>query len=238
MTWACTDTSSADTGSSQTISAGSSARARDHDALALAAGELVRIALGGVGPQADAGQQLGHAFADGGAAMAEIAQRFADDVAHAHARVHRRERILEDELHAPAHGAQRVAVHRGQVLAFEQDAALGRIGQPDQALAGGGLAAAGFADQAQGLAARHRQRDAVDRAQHASAVDRVVFLQAADLQHGRGGNRSVHVSVPDATSHVRCLNRCDFAGPRGAGFAGPRRRPLRGSAQRFGVGFP
>ena len=171
-------------------------RARDHDALALAAGELVRIALGGVGPQADAGQQLGHAFADGGAAVAEIAQRFADDVAHAHARVHRRERILEDELHAPAHGAQLLAVHRGQVLAFEQDAALGRISQPDQALAGGGLAAAGFTDQAQGLAARHRQRDAIDRAQDASAVDRIVFFRPLASSMGEAAEIGVHVSVP------------------------------------------
>ena len=48
------------------------APARARSRCAGAGRRLVRIALGGVGPQADAGQQLGHAFADGGAAVAEM----------------------------------------------------------------------------------------------------------------------------------------------------------------------
>jgi len=58
-------------------------------------------------------------------------------------------------LHALAHGAQLAAVHLRQVFAFKQDAAFGGVGQADQAFAGGGLATTGFADQAQGLAARN-----------------------------------------------------------------------------------
>src|SRR5690606_29683951 len=165
-------------------------RAGDHDALALAAGELVRIAVGRLGPQADALQQLGHAVAYGRAAVAEIAQRLAHDIAHPHARVHRRERVLENELHALAHGAQFARVHLGQVASFQQDAAIGRVGQAHQALAGGRFAAAGLADQAERLAARHRQRDAVDGAQHGRAVgplDREVLFHPGDLQQGRGG---------------------------------------------------
>ena len=59
MTWAWIETSSADTGSSQTISFGlDGERAGDADALALAAGELVREAAHVVGLQADRLQQL------------------------------------------------------------------------------------------------------------------------------------------------------------------------------------
>ena len=59
MTCAWIDTSSADTGSSQTISFGlDRERARDADALALPAGELMRIAARMIGLQADGFQQL------------------------------------------------------------------------------------------------------------------------------------------------------------------------------------
>ena len=61
MTWACVVTSSAETGSSQTISRGlGRQRPRDADALALAAAELVRVAVVARGVQADAFQQLPH----------------------------------------------------------------------------------------------------------------------------------------------------------------------------------
>ena len=60
--------------------------------------------------------------------------------------------ILEDDLHVAAERAQRRAVERRHVRALEPDLARGRLDQPQDAAAGGRLAAAGFADQAQRLA--------------------------------------------------------------------------------------
>ena len=58
MIWPWIETSSAETGSSQTMKRRlERERARDADALALPAGELVRIALRHVGEQADLAQQ-------------------------------------------------------------------------------------------------------------------------------------------------------------------------------------
>ena len=59
MIWARIETSSADTGSSQMHQLGLQDQgARDADALALAAGEFVRIAVGLFGPQADLGHHV------------------------------------------------------------------------------------------------------------------------------------------------------------------------------------
>ena len=103
------DTSSAETGSSATRKDGlHGQRAGDADALALAAGELVRVAPGMGGRQAHALQQVGDAFPALGAPGEVVdVQGLADDLTHGHARVEARERILEDDLHAPpvlAHG--------------------------------------------------------------------------------------------------------------------------------------
>ena len=98
---AWTDTSSADTGSSQTISFGfDRERARDADALALAAGELVREAVVVLGVEADDLEQLLHAALDLGVG-AELVhlERLGDDEADALARVQRRVRVLEDHHH-------------------------------------------------------------------------------------------------------------------------------------------
>ena len=82
-------------------------------------------------------------------------QRFADDLADGHARVKRRGRILEDDLHL---AAVRQHVDRDLLLgvvdgrAVEDDAAGRRFVQADGRAAERRLAAAGFADQAERLA--------------------------------------------------------------------------------------
>ena len=77
-------------------------RAREADALALAAGELVRVARRRVGGQADDLEQLADLAPDAPCrARAVHAQRLADDAADGVARVERRERVLEDHLHPP-----------------------------------------------------------------------------------------------------------------------------------------
>ena len=87
-------------------------RARDADPLPLAAGELVRIALGVLRRQADQAEQLGDAIAAPAGRETVQRQRLADGLRDRHARIERRVRVLEDDLQrAPlrAHRARRRA---------------------------------------------------------------------------------------------------------------------------------
>ena len=79
-------------------------RARNRDALALPAGELMRIALGRFRAEPDDVQQLADVLLRLrlGARDLVQAQRLAEDVGHRHARVERRIGILEHHLHAAA----------------------------------------------------------------------------------------------------------------------------------------
>ena len=109
MICAWIETSSADTGSSATISCGSHAeRPRDADALALPAGELVREAVVVLGREPHPLEQALHGAAQLGAGLDAVqAHRVADDLHDALARVERRVRVLEDHLHLAAQRPQR-----------------------------------------------------------------------------------------------------------------------------------
>jgi hypothetical protein len=82
-------------------------RAGDADALPLAAGELVREAVAVLGAEADGPQQLGDALLALRAVDVVDPQGLGDDLAHRHARVQRRVRILEDDLDLTPHRAHR-----------------------------------------------------------------------------------------------------------------------------------
>ena len=122
-TCAWIDTSSADTGfvgdDERRVQR---ERARDADALPLAAAELVRIARRGAPARGRPARTARATRARRSAVVAEPVddERLLDDVADAHARIERRVRILKDDLHvAPrrAHPARENAEH---VLAAEQ----------------------------------------------------------------------------------------------------------------------
>ena len=99
MTCAWIETSSAETGSSQTISRGSTASARAMPiALPLPARELVRIAARVLGREADQPQNLGNALALATFAQAVQRQRLVQRLADGHPRIQRGERVLEDDL--------------------------------------------------------------------------------------------------------------------------------------------
>ena len=95
--------------------------AGDHEALALAAGELVRKADHLVAAQADLFEQRGDLGLDFGfRAAREVLQRLGDDVLGAHARIERRVGVLEDDLqvlaigtHVGARELRRCARRRG-----------------------------------------------------------------------------------------------------------------------------
>jgi hypothetical protein len=126
-------------------------------------------------------------------------QRLGDDIADPAARVQRGNRILEDQLHAPAHQPQGIAPHRREIVPVEQNAARGRPAQLQHRPAQRRFPAAGFADQTQRLAAGDLQGHAghgmndlgADGIFHDQIVDgeqRFVWSGLHGLQH--------HASAP------------------------------------------
>ncbi len=139
-------------------------RPGDGDALALAARELVRVAVPPVRVDPDLAQRLDDPLVTLPAvADAVHDQALGDDLGDRHARAQGAVRVLEHHLHlAP----ERPYVARAQALdlaAVEGDGA-GAALQPQERHAERRLARAGLADDADRVALAHRQRDAVDGA--------------------------------------------------------------------------
>jgi hypothetical protein len=123
------ETSSADTGSSATIELRlQHERARDPDPLALAAAELVRVAVGSLGAQADALEHVGDELVAVAPRHAVDREPLADELLDRHPRVERADGVLEDDLHVAARGLQLDRDERRHVGALEEDlAAVGSI---------------------------------------------------------------------------------------------------------------
>ena len=194
MICAWIETSRADTGSSATMKSGfEGERAGEADALPLAARELVRVArAASAGRPTISSSSRTRASACLPLARPCVAQRLADDPADAVARVERRERVLEDHLHAPAKRSHARLVERREVLPVEDDAPAGRLVEQEHRAAERRLAAARLADEAERLAAADREADAVDRLDVADvaveqepALDREVDLEVVDARRGR-----------------------------------------------------
>ena len=117
------------------------------------------------GQQADDLQQFAAArLARRGVADLVHPQRLGQDLAHGHARIERGVGVLKDDLHVPAQPAQFVLVEVCDLLALEAHRARRRVHQAQHQASGGRLAAAGFADQRQRLAARDLETDVLDGA--------------------------------------------------------------------------
>ena len=164
-------------------------RACDADALPLSAGELMRIVLHLVGPQAHLREQFGNAFLLRATGCKPVhAERFADDIARGHARIERGERVLEHDLHRAPMRPHLGLAQTGDVGAVELDGARGRLHQPQHAARDRRFAAAGFADQPERLALADRKADAVDRMHGAdaptqdAAAHRVMLDEVGDLK--------------------------------------------------------
>src|SRR5258708_5730772 len=126
--------------------------AGDGDALALAAGEFVRVAFARRRFEADFLQRLvDHAAALGLAADAMGLQPFTHDLADRHARTERAERILENDLHLAAQRPQLALAELLQVLRVELYAAFAAL-EPQQGEAQRGLARTRLAHQADRVA--------------------------------------------------------------------------------------
>ena len=138
-------------------------RAGDTDALALSAGELVGIAPGGVGVEADGGEGFEDTLAAGCAIELGMmdGERLGDDGFDAEARVERGERVLKDHLHVAAESAE-VSTAGGEEIATEEmDGAGVRLDEAREQAGESGLAGAGFADDGEGLARVEVEGDVV-----------------------------------------------------------------------------
>ena len=84
-------------------------RACNADALALAAGEFMRPTINRIATETNLFHQIANALIDGSLVgeEAEIMDRFGQNIAHFHARIEARKRILEDNLNPAAQRAQR-----------------------------------------------------------------------------------------------------------------------------------
>src|SRR5690554_6330987 len=117
-------------------------RARDADALALAAGEFMRIARDIGGLQADALEQA----LDDAATLLALGDAveldgLADDALDGHARVQAREGVLEDDLHLAAQRAHLLGLQVIDAVVAEVDLAGSRLEQAQNRAPGGGLSA-------------------------------------------------------------------------------------------------
>src|SRR4029079_6056086 len=133
--------------------------------MALAAGEFVRIAPHVIRLQADGFQEIDDTLLQLPPGFRQLVddQGLADDRTDIHARIERGIRVLEDDLDVAAQQAKLVRRQLPAILAFKMDVARGRLDQAKHAASGGRFAAAGFADQPQGLAAVDVKVHAVDR---------------------------------------------------------------------------
>ena len=84
-----------------------------------------------------------------------------NDIGDPQPRIERSIRVLKDRLHLPANAAEIVARERGDVAAHEDDSAGLKIGEPQETSRQGRLAAAGFADDAEGFSAMELEGDFV-----------------------------------------------------------------------------
>ena len=89
-----------------------------------------------------------------------------DGLADGHAGVEGGEGVLEDDLHLPAQALHLLGVHGQHVLALEEDLAAGGLVEAQDGAPHGGLAAAGLAHYAQGVAGVNGEADVVHRVEH------------------------------------------------------------------------
>lgn len=134
--------------------------AGDVDALTLASGEFVRKARKGGIVEADLGEQIAEARAV--TRFVVDGEGLGEDLADGHAGVERGVGVLKDDLHAAAEGAEMAGGGVGNVGAVEVDRAAGGLDEAKHHAGDGAFAAAGFADDAEGLSAMDGEADVLD----------------------------------------------------------------------------
>ena len=196
-------------------------RPGDPDPLALAARELVWVAVVVLRVQADDLEHLAHPRLALGARPDVLqAERLADDRSDRPARVERRVRILEDELDLAAQGAQRAGLPVGDVLAVVSDRAARRLEQARDEACDGGLPAAGLSDEAERATAGNVERHPVHR----------VHLSSPAAEEHAAGEREELLEALDGDQRSRLFRRAAVARDRRA--LGERPVHARASCER------
>ena len=157
----------------------------------MAAGKFVRIAGFVVGLQAAVIHDLVNIIIElclGHQVM--LAHSLTDDLTNRQTRGQAGERVLEDDLHLGTQVTQLPAGHIVHFFAVEQYLTAGFFaGKAQDCTAGGGFAAAGFADQTHGMAALEVEGNAIDSLDmthglgHQAALDGEVFFKLVDHQN-------------------------------------------------------
>lgn len=151
----------------------------DAHALTLAAGQLVRIAVGVFDGQPyffEHGIDHFLPFRLGGGHVMDV-NAFGDDVHHFFARIQRRHGILKDHLHFLAqHGLLLLGQVAGNILAPEDDPACRGLVQTDDRPARGGFAAAAFTHQTVDFALVDGEGYVVHRLDRKTAADGKILL--------------------------------------------------------------
>jgi hypothetical protein len=165
-------------------------RARDREALALAARELVRIAVRSRGVEADHREQLVAPRGDLGAPPLRD-ERLDNRVSDTPTGVERRERILEHDLRVTAEVDEVARAAADDFGAVEADRAGRGLEQREHEPARRRLTTTRLPHQREGLAARDLERDVVDgvhdrvvaaRGRERGAARREVLRQTVDLE--------------------------------------------------------
>ena len=164
-------------------------RARDADALALSAGEFVRETIQMLTAQVHQFEQFDDARGQRFAAQARVNdERLGDDVVHGEARVERRVRVLEDDLHFGAAAAHFFRRQLQNVHAVEAHLPERRLFEAQEATRNRALARPRFADKTEAASCADRKTHAVHRfdrpdgaAEH-SAAQWIVFAQVFNLE--------------------------------------------------------
>ena len=140
----------------------------DADALALAAGELMGVAIGLLGTEAYPLQQVDRLLLRLRFAGTQLVEehRLGEDLHDLLAWVEGGIGVLEDHLHLPADGAHLLGLEAGDVTPVKRDLARLWLDELDDRTCRGGFAASGLAHQAEHLALLHVETDVVDRVDH------------------------------------------------------------------------
>ncbi|MCY1522640.1 hypothetical protein D9M68_575020 [compost metagenome] len=160
------------------------------DALALAAGEHVRVALVVLGAQAHLLHHRLHLFAAFGTGRRGVdQQRFGQLVADLLPRVERGVGVLEDHLHVAAQLLAGVVAGALHFVAGDLQRAGGGLLDQGQRARQGGLAAAGFADHGEGPAGLQFEGHAVQRADQGVRLEQALgdFVVTGQVAGGQDG---------------------------------------------------
>ena len=183
-------------------------RAGDAGALALAARQLVRIAVDEAGRQADEIEQRGRAVAPVPPSLQTSVhlQRTRQRHAEPQPRIQRRLRILEDHLDARAQRPHLGLAEAADLDAVELNAAGGRLQQPHQQPAERGLAGAGLADEAEHGAARHGEVDPLDHLAQQRPAKQPGALRIGEAQAAGAEQDVGHDGAIAASRSSRCAS--------------------------------